>query len=161
MQHVVDRLSLALGIVTALLVAAMVALLALLPRQREDRSVRAEHVQRALPSVDVTGHVTTSRERPGPPDRPYVPTRARADFHQVGFVHGDSLRAPLYGRPAPRNPSRWQYYVAVDDDIRVAVRSGALACMGDVGCPELSSGDAVQVPELTAGDVAVTVYDRL
>lgn len=107
--------------------------------------------------------VIVSNKQPGPPDRPYVPTYGRSDFHQVGFVYQSTkdIRAPLYGRHAPRNPSRWQYYVAMNGEIRIGVKRNGVSCMQDIGCYELQTGDAVQVPELTDGDVVVSMYDVL
>lgn len=107
--------------------------------------------------------VIVSNKQPGPPDRPYIPTYGRSDFHQVGFVYQSTkdIRAPLYGRHAPRNPSRWQYYVAMNGEIRIGVKRNGVSCMQDIGCYELQTGDAVQVPELTDGDVVVSMYDVL
>jgi hypothetical protein len=106
--------------------------------------------------------VRVSTSQPLPPDRPYVPSRATTDFHQVGFVYDEArtMRAPLYGRPAPRNPSRWQYFIRADNmDIRIGARKDGRACMEDVGCNELQTGDTLQVPELMEGDLTATVYD--
>lgn len=110
------------------------------------------------------GNVTTSRRQAPPPDRPYVPTRACAEFHQVGFVYDadQGIKAPLYGRPAPRNPSRWQYYLRTDDaDVRVRVKIKGRSSMEDTGCDELQTDDVINAPELLHGDVKVHVYDRL
>lgn len=110
------------------------------------------------------GNVTTSRRQAPPPDRPYVPTRGCSEFHQVGFVYDtdQGVKAPLYGRPAPRNPSRWQYYLRTDDaDVRVRVKIKGRSSMDDTGCEELQTEDVVSAPELLHGDVKVHVYDRL
>jgi hypothetical protein len=70
------------------------------------------------------------------------------------------MKAPLYGRPAPRNPSRWQYYLRTDDvDVRVRVNVKGRSSMEDTGCEELQTGDVVSAPELLHGDVKVHVYD--
>lgn len=108
------------------------------------------------------GNVTTSKRQAPPPDRPYVPSRRCAEFHQVGFVYDTDrgMKAPLYGRPAPRNPSRWQYYLRTDDvDVRVRVNVKGRSSMEDTGCEELQTGDVVSAPELLHGDVKVHVYD--
>lgn len=108
--------------------------------------------------------VRVSRGQPAAPERPYVPTRARTDFHQVGFVYdvdpAKKVRAPLYGRPAPRNPSRWQYFVrtADDADVRIGARVGGKDCLDDLGCGELQTGDELRVPELSTDGLKVSVY---
>lgn len=110
------------------------------------------------------GNVTTSKRQAPPPDRPYVPARACAEFHQVGFVYetDQGVKAPLYGRPAPRNPSRWQYYIRTDDaDVRVRVKVKGRSSMEDTGCEELQTDDEISAPELLRGDVKVHVFDRL
>lgn len=168
-----DLVWLVLGTTITLLVGVTVAYLAAVSRStapraglRQQGPPHGQHApyvrQQERIAVDVSGHVTNSRPQPGPPDRPYVPSRATPDFHQVGFVTDTAkgLRIPLYGRPAPRNPSRWQYYVAENSDVRIGVRSNGV-CMADIGCPELDSGADVQVPELGNGNMKATVYDRL
>ena len=156
-----DLVWLALGTTVTLLIGVTIAYFAATNRPVRMMYARPERAQERI-AVDVSGHVTNSRPQPGPPDRPYVPSRATPDFHQVGFVTDATkgVRMPLYGRPAPRNPSRWQYYVAENSDVRMGVRSNGV-CMADVGCPELDSGAAVQVPELSDGELKATVYDRL
>lgn len=157
-----DFVWLALGTTVTLLIGVTLAYFASAGKPVVLRPVRAPVAARERVAVDVSGHVTSSRPQPGPPDRPYVPSRATPDFHQVGFVTdaAKGVRTPLYGRPAPRNPSRWQYYVAENSDVRIGVRSNGV-CMADVGCPEIDSGAAVQIPELANGDLTATVYDRL
>lgn len=114
------------------------------------------------PQYSVPPEIRVSQTPPTAPDRPYVPSRAKVDFSQVGFVHKPdrTVMMPLYGRPAPRNPSRWQYFVrANDNDIRIGARRDGKACLDDVGCPELQSGETIQVPEVAEGDLVATVYD--
>lgn len=162
-RHDNDLVWLALGTTVTLLIGVTIAYFAAnsRPSGRPTVLYAPPRAQERI-AVDVSGHVTNSRPQPGPPDRPYVPSRATPDFHQVGFVTDATkgVRMPLYGRPAPRNPSRWQYYVAENNDVRMGVRSNGV-CMADVGCPELDSGAAVQVPELSDGELKATVYDRL
>ena len=110
------------------------------------------------------GNVTTSKRQAPPPDRPYVPTGGCSEFHQVGFLYStdQGIKAPLYGRPAPRNPSRWQYFLRTDDaDVRVRVKIKGRSSMDDTGCEELQTDDVVSAPELLRGDVKVHVYDRI
>lgn len=116
----------------------------------------------SLPQYGVPPEIRVSQTPPTAPDRPYVPSRAKVDFSQVGFVHKPdrTVMMPLYGRPAPRNPSRWQYFVrANDNDIRIGARRDGKACLDDVGCPELQSGETIQVPEVAEGDLVATIYD--
>jgi len=119
------------------------------------------------PAVRVTEpslNVRVANQQPLPPDRPYVPYRATPNWVQVGFVYdaGRTVRAPMYGRPAPRNPSRWQYFVRTSDaDVRIAVRKDGRSSLEDVGCYELQTGDVVQVPELLEGGLTAHVYDTL
>lgn len=115
-----------------------------------------------VPQYGVPPEIRVSQTPPTAPDRPYVPSRAKVDFSQVGFVHKPdrTVMMPLYGRPAPRNPSRWQYFVrANDNDIRIGARRDGKACLEDVGCPELQSGETIQVPEVAEGDLVATIYD--
>lgn len=125
-------------------------------------SVTPHEVQQVVHS----GQIEMRPSHPLPPDRPYVATRPMqpTNFHQVGFMYdeGKTMKAPLYGRPAPRNPSRWQYFVRTDDvDIRVGIRRNGKPCMDDVGCEELQSGDFVDAPEIMDGQGKVHIYDRL
>lgn len=115
-----------------------------------------------VPQYGVPPEIRVSQTPPTAPDRPYVPSRAKVDFSQVGFVHKPdrTVMMPLYGRPAPRNPSRWQYFVrANDNDIRIGARRDGKACLEDVGCPELQSGETIQVPEVAEGDLVATIYE--
>ena len=106
--------------------------------------------------------VRVSSQQPAPPERPYVPTRAQSDFNQVGFIYNDALtvRFPMFGRTAPRNPNRWQYVIRADDaDIRIGVKKDGRSCMDDIGCFELQTGDKISVPELMDREFTVTIYD--
>jgi len=86
-----------------------------------------------------------------PPVSPYLPSRVVTDYKQVGFVYDEerTVRAPLFGRRAPRDPRRWQYFVRTPEgDVRIGVRRGGMPCLTDTGCDELVTGDDVIVPEL-------------
>ena len=86
-----------------------------------------------------------------PPVSPYLPSRVVTDYKQVGFVYDEerTVRAPLFGRRAPRDPYRWQYFVrSPEGDVRIGVRRGGKMCLDDTGCDELVTGDDVVVPEL-------------
>jgi len=137
-----------------------------LPERVRNHDVMLQERQSLVQHVVHSGTVSTQRALPSPPDRPYVPSRPAGpvDFAQVGFVYDDakSVRAPLYGRPAPRNPARWQYFMRMDDmDVRVGVKRGGRASMTDTGCEELQDGDVVEAPEVMNGPGNVHIYDRL
>lgn len=145
----------------AVLAAAISWLAARRSRVRPGGPPRVEPSERMHPGGPL--RVETSVRPPDPPARPYVPYRSGAPFHQVGFVHDAArgVRAPLHGRPAPRNPARWQYFVRADDAaVRAPVRSRGAVCMGDTGCEELQTGDHVSVPELFEGVAEAHVYEH-
>jgi hypothetical protein len=99
-----------------------------------------------------------------PPFRTYQPSNAaRNDFQQVGYAYGgDSSKVlPVYSRPAPRNPSRFQYYTRAEGtDVSMALVTDRGACLGDVGCEELQTGDKVRT-DASAGEMSVTIYDTV
>jgi hypothetical protein len=108
-------------------------------------------------------HVSVSNSPAPPPYRVYQsPRRVHPDFRQVGFVYSEdkSLHTPLYGRPAPRNPTRFQYYTRSHSaDISVGIRRAGRDCMSDIGCEELQSEDIVTADELTDATLRVKIYD--
>ena len=140
-------------------IIVLTALLAFLLGASSSNCARCPDVH----SLPMHVNATVLQRIAAPPDRPYVPTRVRTDFHQVGFCYDTyrTIRLPLYGRPAPRNPNRWQYYVrpADDPEVRVGLRSHKRHSMDDVGVDELQTGDTIQVPELAEGDLTAHIYD--
>lgn len=108
--------------------------------------------------------VRTSTAPALPPFRTYQPShQPRQDFQKVGYAYNDSRTKvlPVYSRPAPRNPSRMQYYtMAEGTDISMAIQTGNKECLSDVGCEELQSGDVVKT-EAADEELKVTIYDHV
>jgi hypothetical protein len=107
--------------------------------------------------------VSVSNAPAQPPYRVYQSPRiSHPDFSQVGFVYtaDKSTHTPLYGRPAPRNPNRWQYYTRSNSaEISVSLGRDGRDCMSDIGCEELQTGDTVTAQELSDGALQVKMYD--
>jgi hypothetical protein len=107
--------------------------------------------------------VSVSQAAPGPPFRTYAPTRSQnSRFQQVGFAYTEdkTQHLPVYGRRAPRNPNRWNYYTSVNgSEISIGLKNGDRECLADVGCDELQSGDTVSAQELQ-GDLSIKMYDH-
>jgi hypothetical protein len=122
-----------------------------------------EHPRVSDPMRGPVIEVATSRSAAPPPFRTYQPSnQRRPDFQKVGYAYSEdkSQVLPIYARPAPRNPSRFQYYTnAAGGDVSMALRTGRGDCLSDVGCEELQTGDKVS-SEATNGDLSVTIYDH-
>jgi hypothetical protein len=89
-----------------------------------------------------------------------IPTQGLPEsFQSVGMVTMDGKMLPLYGRRTTGSSSRWNYYTRTDtyNPIPVPLIYQNRACMDDVGCNELYSGDGV-VMEGTGQHGKVTLY---
>jgi hypothetical protein len=111
-----------------------------------------------------TLNVSTSPAPTPPPFRTYQPShQTRADFQQVGYAYTEdkSKVLPVYSRPAPRNPSRFQYYTKAEGtDISMALQNDRGECLSDIGCQEIQTGDKVR-SEAAEGELSVTIYDHV
>ena len=102
-------------------------------------------------------------------DPPTQPIRAApgapSRYIQIGLLRGDDGAVlPLYGRGAPYQRSRMQYFTKVASQgmvaVSVAVQHKNRSCTESLGCEELYSGDTVTVPDVTGDKTyAVTVYE--
>lgn len=87
-------------------------------------------------------------------DNPYV---LNPNYQQVGFIKGQDRAGilPLFGRPSPRNQSKWEYYT-MTDGIKLPINYKGKKCY-DNGCDEISSKDEIRVSGL--GTYQSHLYD--
>jgi len=79
-----------------------------------------------------------------------IPTQGLPEsFQSIGNLSvGDGKVLPLYGRRTYGGSSdRWNYYSRTDtyNPVPVPLRNRGRDCMGDIGCPEVYSGDRMEV----------------
>lgn len=90
-----------------------------------------------------------------PPERIYVSPKAFSvpqQFQNVGFVHGNDLRYPLYGRyREPGRSDRWEYYIVDEGRNRLKIP------FKTKNWTELYDNDMVIIP--TIGEMKVSLYD--
>ena len=94
-----------------------------------------------------------------------IPTQGLPEsFQSMGniSVHGSKM-LPLYGRRTMRGSSdRWNYYTRTDtyNPVPLPLRYKGRDCMDDIGCPEVYSGETVQIEGTgESGVVRVFRYD--
>jgi len=94
-----------------------------------------------------------------------IPTQGLPEsFQAMGniSVHGSKM-LPLYGRRTMRGSSdRWNYYTRTDtyNPVPLPLRYKNRDCMDDIGCPELFSGERVEIEGTgESGQVRVFRYD--
>jgi hypothetical protein len=79
-----------------------------------------------------------------------IPTQGLPEsFQAIGNISvGDGKVLPLYGRRTYLGSSdRWNYYTRTDtyNPVPLPLRHKGRDCMGDIGCPEVYSGDNLEV----------------
>jgi type II secretory pathway pseudopilin PulG len=85
-------------------------------------------------------------------------------FQAMGNINtGNGKILPLYGRRTMRGSSdRWNYYTRTDtyNPVPLPLRYKNRDCMDDIGCPEVFSGEVVQIEGTgESGHVRVFRYD--
>ena len=92
-----------------------------------------------------------------------IPTQGLPDsFQSVGVIQAGDQILPLYGRRTLRGSDRWNYYTRTDtfNPVPLPIQSNRRNCMEDIGCPELMSGEHVNVSALgKEGQVEIYRFD--
>lgn len=98
---------------------------------------------------------TFQRRDPAPPERTYISPKAFStpiEYQNIGFVHGNGGRFPLFGRyREPGRSDKWEYFI-VDESrnkLRIPFKTKNWS--------ELYDGDTIMVP--TIGEMKVSLYD--
>ena len=83
-------------------------------------------------------------------------------FQSVGIIKAGEQILPIYGRRTTGASDRWNYYTRTDtfNPVPLPVQSKRRNCMDDIGCPELMSGEHVNVSALgKEGQVEIYRFD--
>jgi hypothetical protein len=92
-----------------------------------------------------------------------IPTQGLPEsFQSIGMIHVDGQMLPLYGRRTTGSSDRWNYYTRTDtyNPIPIPLAYKKRACMDDVGCNELMSGEHVHLEGADkSGKVTLYKYD--
>lgn len=92
-----------------------------------------------------------------------IPTQGLPEsFQSIGMIHVDGQMLPLYGRRTTGSSDRWNYYTRTDtyNPIPIPIAYKKRACMDDVGCNELMSGEHVHLEGADkSGKVTLYRYD--
>ena len=83
-------------------------------------------------------------------------------FQSVGIIKAGEQILPIYGRRTTGASDRWNYYTRTDtfNPVPLPVQSNRRNCMDDIGCPELMSGEHVNVSALgKEGQVEIYRFD--
>ena len=92
-----------------------------------------------------------------------IPTQGLPEsFQSVGIIKVGDQVLPLYGRRTVGANDRWNYYTRTDtfNPVPVPIESKRRNCMEDIGCPELMSGEHVNVSALNKnGNVEIYRFD--
>ena len=87
-----------------------------------------------------------------------VPTRGEPEeFEMLGVLYssdGDQADTqtnnvvPLWGRQTYRRGHRWNYYVVLDNGVRLPLVLDGQSCDDQLGCDELADNDRIRISEL-------------
>ena len=92
-----------------------------------------------------------------------IPTQGLPEsFQSVGIIKAGEQILPIYGRRTTGASDRWNYYTRTDtfNPVPLPVQSKRRNCMDDIGCPELMSGEHVNVSALgKEGQVEIYRFD--
>lgn len=83
-------------------------------------------------------------------------------FQSVGIIKAGEQILPIYGRRTTGASDRWNYYTRTDtfNPVPLPIQSSRRNCMDDIGCPELMSGEHVNVSALgKEGQVEIYRFD--
>jgi hypothetical protein len=92
-----------------------------------------------------------------------IPTQGLPEsFQSVGIIKAGEQILPIYGRRTTGASDRWNYYTRTDtfNPVPLPIQSNRRNCMEDIGCPELMSGEHVNVSALgKEGQVEIYRFD--
>ena len=87
-----------------------------------------------------------------PPRKSYQPinihTRGESNtYQQVGFLHNNSNKLPVYGKQTYPGSNKYNYYTNSDDyhSIKLPILKNNKDCTDDMGCDELQNNDNITV----------------